>query len=148
MLFRSSVSSTGEWCLAARYSPRARKAEHTAKASGTDAFQITRDSHQTDHKMTMRHLKPVGRTRFTFYPRPEKYTSSEVTLNIKLPTWSSNPTVRTNTSTTWSYTRRSPMSRVAGVSVDILGIATVRRVIWWVIGRIGCEICGSSPNGE
>ena len=35
---RTSVSSTGEWCLAVMLSPGARRVGHTARASGTDAI--------------------------------------------------------------------------------------------------------------
>ena len=41
---RTDVSSTGEWYLGVTVSPRARGAEHTAEASGTDAFLVTRSS--------------------------------------------------------------------------------------------------------
>ena len=53
----TNVSSTGEWYLAVGFSPRARKAKHTAKASGADAFWITRDSHQADHQASAGCLK-------------------------------------------------------------------------------------------
>ena len=105
---RTNVSSTGEWCLAVKFSPRARRAEHTAKTSGADAvLDRTRLSPDRSPKTSMKHFRHISKTSgwIALYLRPEKYTSSGVTLNIKLPTWSLNPTVRTSTSTTWSYTR-------------------------------------------
>ena len=35
---RTNVSSTGEWCLADMFPARARRVEHTAEPSGTDAI--------------------------------------------------------------------------------------------------------------
>jgi len=58
---RTNVSSTGDWCLTAWFSPRARRAEHTAKASGTDAFQITRDLSRLITKTPMRHFQPISK---------------------------------------------------------------------------------------
>ena len=105
---RTDESSTGEWCLAVKFSPRARRAEHTAKTRGLK-LDHARLSPDQSPKTSMRHFRHISKTSgwigFALYLRPEKYTSSGVTLNIKLPTWSLNPTVRTSTSTTWSYSR-------------------------------------------